>query len=59
MKLNFEGLEMRRWNIPTDKAQEVDDKNGVIFYLSCLLPLSRSVSEIAYFLHFLLMPAKS
>ena len=27
MELNFEGLEMQKWNIPKDKAQRVDEKN--------------------------------
>ena len=27
MELNFEGLEMEKWNIPTDRAQRVDGKN--------------------------------
>ena len=30
MELNFEGFEMQKWNIPTDSAQRVDGKNGVI-----------------------------
>ena len=30
MKLNFEGLEMEKWNVPTDIVQIVDEKNGVI-----------------------------
>ena len=30
MELNFEGLEMQDWNIPTDRAQRLDEKNGVI-----------------------------
>ena len=29
-ELNFEGPEMQKWNIPTDTAQRVDEKNGVI-----------------------------
>ena len=33
MEVNFEDLDMQKWNIPTDRAQKVDDKNGVI----CLL----------------------
>ena len=32
IKLNFEILEMQKWNIPTDKAQRVDEKNGVICF---------------------------
>ena len=29
--LNFEGLEMQKWNMPTDRAWRVDEKNWVIF----------------------------
>ena len=25
--LNFEGLKMQKWNVPTDKVQIVDEKN--------------------------------
>ena len=28
MVLNFEGLGMQKWNIPTDRAQRVDEKMG-------------------------------
>ena len=27
MDLNFEGLEMQKWNILTDRSQGVDEKN--------------------------------
>ena len=30
-ELNFEGLEMQKQNIPTDRAQRVDEKNGTIY----------------------------
>ena len=30
MELNFEGLEMQRWNVSTDIVQIVDENNGVI-----------------------------
>ena len=29
-KLNFDGLEMQKCNIPTDRAQRAEEKNGVI-----------------------------
>ena len=29
MELNFEGLEMQKWNIAKDRAQRVDKKNGL------------------------------
>ena len=32
IKLNFEIFEMQKWNIPTDKTQRVDEKNGVICF---------------------------
>ena len=34
MELNFEGLEMQKWNVSTDRGWRVDKKNGVIFF-SC------------------------
>ena len=30
MELNFEVPEMQKWNIPTDRAQWIDEKNGAI-----------------------------
>ena len=30
MEMNFEGLEMWKWNISTEWTQRVDEKNGVI-----------------------------
>ena len=60
MKLNFEGLEMQKWNIPTDRAQRVDGKNGVfcvvIMFTSQVMVIKKS--KMAHFLYFLLMPAK-
>ena len=26
IELNFEGLEMKKWNIPTDRTQKVNEK---------------------------------
>ena len=40
-KLNFEGLEMQKWNIPTDRARRADEKNGVI----CLVIMVISYSQ--------------
>ena len=28
IKLNFEGLEMHKWNIPIDRVQRIDEKMG-------------------------------
>ena len=32
MELNSEGLEMQKLNIPMDRAQRVDEKNGVYLF---------------------------
>ena len=31
LEWNFEGLEIHKLNIPMDRAQKVDQKNGVIY----------------------------
>ena len=52
----FKSLEMQKWNIPTDTAQRLDEKNGVIF-LDIMFTLGVMVikmSKMAYFLYFLL-----
>ena len=58
MKLNFEGLEMQKWNIPTDRAQGIDEINGVIcqvvIFISSVMVF---MSKMAHFLYFLLMTA--
>ena len=41
-KLDFECLEMQKWNIPTDRTPRVDE-NGVICLFTCLLPDLRSL----------------
>ena len=38
MELNFEDLEMQKWNIPTDKAQRVDEKNSAISLVIMFTP---------------------
>ena len=30
MELNFESLKTQKWNVPTDRVQIADEKNGVI-----------------------------
>ena len=61
MELNFESLEMQKWNIATDRAKKVDGKNRVI----CLVIMFTSwgmvikMSKMAHFLYFLMMPAKN
>ena len=38
MELNFEGLEMQKWNIPMDGLKDQKRKTGLFVQLSCLLP---------------------
>ena len=38
MELNFEGLEMQKWNIPMDRTWRVDEKNAVIFLVIMFAP---------------------
>ena len=61
MELNFEGLEMQKWNIPTDRAQRVDEKNGVICLVIMYTPdvMVIKMSKMAHFLYFLATPAKN
>ena len=60
MELNFEGLEMQKWNIPTDRIQRSGKKNGVIhlFEMFTHWVTVIKMSQIAKFLYFLLMAAK-
>ena len=52
---------MQKLNLPTDRAQRVDEKNGII----CLVIMLASgviviiMSKMAHFLYFLLMPANN
>ena len=38
MELNFEGLEMQKWNISTNSAQRADEKNGIICLVIMFTP---------------------
>ena len=60
-ELNFEGLWMQKWNIPTDRAQRVDKNNGVICLVIMFAPrvMVIKVSQMSHFLYFLLMPVKN
>ena len=44
MELNFEGLKMQKWIIPTDRGQIVDEKNGVIFLVTMFTQEDLSVA---------------
>ena len=59
MKLNFKGLEMQKWNIPTEKTQRADGKNGVICLYIIFTPrfFVIRMSKMVHFLYFLLMRA--
>ena len=61
MELNFKGLGMQKWNIPTDKTKKLDEKNGAIclvimFTLSFMFI---KMLKMVYFLYFQLMTAKN
>ena len=51
MELNFEGLEMQKWNIPTDRAQIEDGKNMVICLFIMFTPqvIIIKISKMAHF----------
>ena len=61
MKLKFECFEMEKRNIPTERAQRVDEKNEVI----CLIIMFTfgvmviKMSKITLFLYFLQRAAKN
>ena len=61
VKLNFEDLEMQKWNIPTNKAQRVNEKNGVIYLAITFTPrvVVIEMLRMAHFLYFLLIAAKT
>ena len=58
MKLNFEGLKLQKWNIPTDEKvpidRKVDEKNGVICLVTMFPPgvMVIKMSKMAHFLYF-------
>ena len=57
MELNFKVLEMQKWNVPTDRAQRVDEKNGIVCLIIRVTVIK--MSRMAYFLYFLLMTEKN
>ena len=60
-KLNFEGLEMQKRNVPMDRAQRADENNGFICLV--VMVISRvmiiKMSRMAKFLYFLLVTSKN
>ena len=61
IELNFEGLEIQKLNMPTDRTQRVGEKNGVIFLVIMLTSRAMVIkmSKMVHFLYFLLMTAKN
>ena len=61
VELNFEGLEMKKWNIPTDRAQRKDRKKWVSFPVIMFTPqvIVIKMSKMTHFLYFRLIPPKS
>ena len=60
MKLNFEGLEKQKQNIPAERTQRADEKNRIICLFIMFTPRVTVIkmSKMAHFLYFLLMAAK-
>ena len=54
MKLNFEGLQMQKLNIPIDRVQKVRKENGFICLVIMFTPAVTVIkmSKMAHFLHF-------
>ena len=52
IKLNFEDLEMQKQNIPPDRVQRVDEKNGVICLVIMFTPVRVMVSKMPKMAHF-------
>ena len=61
MELNFEGLEMQKWNILTDMDQRLDEKNVVIYLVIkfALRIMVINISKIAHFIFFIPMTAQT
>ena len=60
-ELNFEDLEMQKWNIPMDRSQKVDEKNDVICLVFVFIPgvMVIKMSRMTHFLYFLLITSHS
>ena len=61
MELNFEVLGMKKWNILTDGAERVDEKNWAICIVVMFTPkvMVIKMSNMAHILCVLLMTAKN
>ena len=54
MELKFESIEMQKWNIPMDRAQRVDEKNGLLCKFIMFAPevMVVKISNMAHLLYF-------
>ena len=61
MELNFEGLQMQKWNIPMDRAWRGDQNNGAVCLFIMVIPrvMVIKMPKMAHFLYFLLRRAKN
>ena len=61
MQLNFYGFEIQKWNIPSERAQRVDEKNEVICLFIMFTPriMAIKMSKMAYFCVFWWQKKKS
>ena len=59
--MNFEGVEIQKSNVPTERAQRVDEKNRAIFLVIRFIPrvIVIKMPKIVHLLYFLLMIAKN
>ena len=61
MELYFEGPEIQKWNIPTDRTQRVGEKNGVICLIIMFIArvMVIKMSKMVHSFFILLMIAKN
>ena len=55
----YQDLQMQKWNIPMDRAQRVDERNGVICLVVSYYWSNIKMLKMAHFLYFLLMTAEN
>ena len=57
MESNFEVLEMQKWNLPANRVQSIDEKNGVIclFIMFTARAAVNKMSDLSHFLYSLNM----
>ena len=55
----YHDLQMQKWYIPMDRAQRVDERNGVICLVVSYYWSNIKMLKMAHFLYFLLMTAEN